>query len=65
MDKIYKCSQGAERFWFGDLRIAYLLSAEDVVLLASSNIDLQHALGLFVAEYGAAKMRVSTSKSRR
>ncbi|KAK3567833.1 hypothetical protein QTP86_027230 [Hemibagrus guttatus] len=36
--------------------------ADDVVLLASSGLDLQHALGCFAAECEAAGMRVSTSK---
>ncbi|KAK3522454.1 hypothetical protein QTP86_011000 [Hemibagrus guttatus] len=35
----------------------------DVVLLALSSLDLQHALGRFAAECEAAGMRVSTSKS--
>ncbi|KAK3518107.1 hypothetical protein QTP70_033333 [Hemibagrus guttatus] len=35
----------------------------DVVLLASSSLDLQHALGHFAAECEAAGMRVSPSKS--
>ncbi|KAK3560499.1 hypothetical protein QTP86_009653 [Hemibagrus guttatus] len=35
----------------------------DVVLLAPSSLDLQHALGRFAAEFEAAGMRVSTSKS--
>ncbi len=38
-----------------------LLFADDVVLLASS--DLQHALGRFIAECEAAGMTVSTSKT--
>ncbi|KAK3505899.1 hypothetical protein QTP70_003692 [Hemibagrus guttatus] len=37
--------------------------ADDVVLLAPSSLDLQHALGHFAAECEAAGMRVSTSKS--
>ncbi|KAK3538555.1 hypothetical protein QTP86_006718 [Hemibagrus guttatus] len=36
---------------------------DDVVLLAPSNLDLQHALGHFAAECEVAGMRVSTSKS--
>ena len=48
---------------FGDLRIASLLFADDVVLLATSDRDLQHALGRFAAECEAVGMRVSTSKS--
>ena len=48
---------------FGDLRIASLLFADDVVLLASSDRDLQHALERFAAECESVGMRVSTSKS--
>ncbi|XP_076874334.1 uncharacterized protein LOC143523664 [Brachyhypopomus gauderio] len=40
-----------------------LLFADDVVLLAASGQDLQHALGRFAAECEAAGMRISTSKS--
>jgi len=50
-----------ESVWFGDLEIASLLFADDLVLLATSN--LQHALGQFAAECEAVMMRVSTSKS--
>ncbi|KAK3538698.1 hypothetical protein QTP86_013041 [Hemibagrus guttatus] len=37
--------------------------ADDIVLLAPSSLDLQHALGRFAAECEAAGLRVSTSKS--
>ncbi|KAK3516187.1 hypothetical protein QTP70_005689 [Hemibagrus guttatus] len=39
------------------------IASYDVVLLAPSSLDLQHALGRFAAECEAAGMRVSTSKS--
>ncbi|KAK3526845.1 hypothetical protein QTP86_000734 [Hemibagrus guttatus] len=39
------------------------IASYDVVLLAPSSQDLQHALGRFVAECEAAGMRVSISKS--
>ncbi len=39
-----------------------LLFADDVVLLASSDEDLQYALGQFAAECEAAGMRYSTCK---
>ncbi|KAK3509001.1 hypothetical protein QTP70_015948 [Hemibagrus guttatus] len=39
------------------------IASYDVVLLASSSLDLQHALGRFAAECEAAGMMVSTSKS--
>ncbi|TWW62402.1 hypothetical protein D4764_04G0010490 [Takifugu flavidus] len=48
---------------FGDLRIASLLFADDVVLLASSARDLQLSLDRFAAACEAAGMRISTSKS--
>ena len=43
-------------FWA--LRITSLLFADDVVLLASSDHDLQHAPGRFVSECGAVGIRV-------
>ncbi|KAK3543929.1 hypothetical protein QTP70_031842 [Hemibagrus guttatus] len=63
MDKISRRSQGLEGVRFGDHRISSLIFADDVVLLASSGLDLQHALGRFAAECEEAGMRVSTSKS--
>ncbi|KAK3568242.1 hypothetical protein QTP86_002009 [Hemibagrus guttatus] len=39
------------------------IASYDVVLLAPSSLDLQHALGRFAAECEAAGMRVITSKS--
>jgi len=50
MDRISRRSRGEESVRFGDVRIASLLFAEDVVLLATSDRDLQHALGRFAAE---------------
>ncbi|KAK0156391.1 putative uncharacterized transposon-derived protein F52C9.6 [Merluccius polli] len=46
-----------------DGRIGSLLFADDVVLLASSDRDLQLSLDRFAAECKAAGMRISTSKS--
>ncbi|XDV39599.1 hypothetical protein PO909_008816 [Leuciscus waleckii] len=43
--------------------ISSLLFADDVVVLALSDQELQHALGRFAAECEAAGMRISTSKS--
>ncbi|KAK3521504.1 hypothetical protein QTP70_007969 [Hemibagrus guttatus] len=63
MDRISRRSQGLEGVRFGDHRISSLIFAGDVVLLASSSLDLQHALGRFAAECEATGMRVSTSKS--
>ncbi|KAK3506845.1 hypothetical protein QTP70_029252 [Hemibagrus guttatus] len=63
MDRISRRSQGLEGVRFGDHKISSLLFADDVVLLAPSSLDLQHALGRFAAECKAAGLRVSTSKS--
>ncbi|KAK3544860.1 hypothetical protein QTP86_027529, partial [Hemibagrus guttatus] len=63
MDRISRRSQGLEGVRFGDHRISSLIFADDVVLLAPSSLDLQHALGRFAAECESAGMRVSTSKS--
>ena len=63
MDRISRRSRGEEGVQYGGLRIASLLFVDDVVLLASSNCDLQHALGQFAAECEAVGMRISTSKS--
>jgi len=61
MDRISSRSLGVEQVRFGDLGIASLLFADDGV--ASSDCDLWHSLGRFAAEFEAARMRVSTSKS--
>ena len=63
MDRMSRHSRGEETVRFRDLRIASLLFGDDVVLLATSDRDLQHALGWFAAECEAVGMRVSTSKS--
>jgi len=63
MDRIARRSRGVESVRFGDLRVASLLFADDVVLLATSDRELQHALGWFAAECEAVGMRVSTSNS--
>ena len=63
MDRISRRSQGLEGVRFGGHRISSLLFADDVVLLAPSNMDLQRALGRFAAECEASGMRISTSKS--
>nr|XP_049578940.1 vacuolar protein sorting-associated protein 4A isoform X1 [Syngnathus scovelli]XP_049578941.1 vacuolar protein sorting-associated protein 4A isoform X1 [Syngnathus scovelli]XP_049578942.1 vacuolar protein sorting-associated protein 4A isoform X1 [Syngnathus scovelli]XP_049578943.1 vacuolar protein sorting-associated protein 4A isoform X1 [Syngnathus scovelli]XP_049578944.1 vacuolar protein sorting-associated protein 4A isoform X1 [Syngnathus scovelli]XP_049578945.1 vacuolar protein sorting- len=63
MDSISRRSRGVEGVRFGDLSIASLLFADDVVLLASSGRDLQLSLERFAAKCEAVGMRVSTSKS--
>ena len=79
MDRISRCSRDEESVRFGDLKIASLLFADDVVRLDSSDRDLQHfvlwtwrrlttvspplALGRFTAECEVVGMKVSTSKS--
>ncbi|XP_068199432.1 androglobin [Antennarius striatus] len=60
---ISRRSQGQEGVGFGDQRISSLLFADDVVLLASSNLDLQRALGRLAADCDASGMRISASKS--
>jgi len=60
MDRIPRRSLGAEQVRFEGLRIAFLLFADDVVLLAFSDHDLRHSLRRFAAESEAAEMGVST-----
>jgi len=62
-DRISRLSRDEDSVRLGDLRIASLLFADDVVLLATSDHELQHALGRFAAECETVEMRVSTSKS--
>lgn len=50
------CNQGVKGVQVNVLRIASLLFADDVVLLASSSCDLQIALGQFAAECEATGM---------
>lgn len=47
----------------GTLKLHLCFFADDVVLLASSDHDLQHTLEWFTAECNATVMRISTSKS--
>ncbi len=64
MDRISRRSCGEGCVWLGNLRIALLLFADIVVLLASSARDVQQALGWFAVECEVVGMRVSTSKSK-
>ena len=63
MDRISRHSQEKENVWFGGLKTASLLLAVNMVLLASSDCDLQQELGCSAAKCQAAQMRVSTFKS--
>ncbi|KAK3550865.1 hypothetical protein QTP70_006412 [Hemibagrus guttatus] len=53
----------AVRSLYNRSRSLVRIASYDIVLLAPSSLDLQHALGRFAAECEAAGMRVSTSKS--
>lgn len=57
MDRISRSSQVVESIQFMDFRTVCLLFADDMVPLASADLDLQHALGWF-----APGMGVSTFK---
>ncbi|TWW81188.1 hypothetical protein D4764_01G0010030 [Takifugu flavidus] len=50
MDRISRRSQGVEGVKFGGRKISSLLFADDAVLLAPSNRDLQQVLGRFATE---------------
>ncbi|TWW62329.1 R2 Retrovirus-related Pol polyprotein from type I retrotransposable element [Takifugu flavidus] len=63
MDRISRHSRGVEGVEFGGRKISSLLFADDIVLLAPSNRDLQQMLGRFATECEAAGMWISTSKS--
>ncbi|KAM4590384.1 uncharacterized protein V3H82_004354 [Fundulus diaphanus] len=63
LTRLCNIAQGVEGIRFGGLRIASLLFADDVVLLASSGRDLQLSLERFAAECEAAGMKISASKS--
>ena len=64
IDTISRRSRGVEGLQVGDMKIASLLFADNVVLMASSAVDLQCSLGQFAVECEAAGMRISTSKSQ-
>ena len=63
MDRISRRSQGEGGIRLGELRVASLLFADDVVLMAPSVQDLQLSLDRFAVECTAAGMRISISKS--
>ncbi len=64
MDRISRRNQGPEGVGFGDHAISSLLFVDDVVVLATSDQDLLHALGRFAAEFEAVGMRISASNPR-
>lgn len=64
MNRISRCIQGDEGIRFGCLRIRSLLFGDDLVLLASSDHDLQLLLEWFAAECEVAGIRIITSKSK-
>ena len=65
MDRTSRHSQAREGIKFGGLRIPSQLFADEVVLLTSSNSDLQHSLGRFAAKCDTAGMWIINSKSGR
>ena len=62
-DRFSRLSHGVEGLQVGDMKIASLLFADDVVLMAPSALDLQRSLDRFTAECEVAGMRISTPKS--
>jgi len=58
MDRISRRRE--EGVWFGNLRVASLLFANYVILLASSSQDLQCAMEQFVVECKAAGMKIDS-----
>ncbi|TWW62327.1 R2DM Retrovirus-related Pol polyprotein from type II retrotransposable element [Takifugu flavidus] len=63
IDRISRRSWVVEGVEFGGQKISSLLFADDVVLLAPSNRDLQQMLGRFATKCETAGMQISTSKS--
>ena len=63
MDWMLQRSQGEECFTLGELRISHLLFADDLVILTSSQTELQCALDRFVAVCANAGMKVNVDKS--
>ena len=63
MDRIERRSRGPQCVKIGDVEVSRLLFADDLVLLTSSQEDLQRALDRFAAECEVDGMRVSTSKT--
>lgn len=56
-------SQAFSQWILDSTRFTSLLFADDVVSLASSVVDLRHALDRFVAECEVTKMRIGILKS--
>ncbi|KAL6482070.1 hypothetical protein MHYP_G00101500 [Metynnis hypsauchen] len=62
MDRVSRRSRGQEGIMCGGRKVASLLFADDVVLLAESHGCLQHSLERFAAECEVVGLRISTSK---
>ena len=63
MNWMYKLSRTDLCVTIGRCKISRLLFADDLVLLASSESDLQHALKGFAAACDFAGMKIGTSKT--
>ncbi|VDP01790.1 unnamed protein product [Soboliphyme baturini] len=61
---LYRSCQGDEGIGIGDVKSRRLLFADDLVLLASSETDLQCSLERFAAECDVIGMRVNASKPK-
>ena len=63
MNRILRRSREEEGVQFGNIRVASLLFADDVVLLASPSQDFQLTLERFMAKCEAAGMKVNSFDS--
>ena len=63
MNWMVKLSRTDECVTIGRCKICRLLFADDLVLLASSESGIKHALNGFAAACGIAGMKISTSKT--
>ena len=63
MNWIEKCSQADECATIGNCKISRLLSADDLVLLSSTESSLQRALNSFADECNTTGMKISTAKT--
>jgi hypothetical protein len=63
MDRIARRSLGQESVTIGSVSVSHLLFADDLAILAPSQVDLQRALDRFSLECEAASMRINTAKT--